>query len=143
MLADSGWVEEDGSQPDPNKDLSTKGEQALGRLIREEHHTDYYILGSVDFIPGLDAGFTDQGPFHADKMPTKERPFYTMPDEENPVCCHALGQGRVIDFFPGSLQFLRFLHPWRGGTLRWPAHSLPSTLRKAPGGTWYKPDEYD
>jgi len=44
-LTDSGWIEEDGSQPDPNKDLSTKGEQALGRLIREEYHTDYYILG--------------------------------------------------------------------------------------------------
>ena len=46
LLADSGWIEEDGSQPDPNKDLSTKGEQALGRVIREKYSTDYYILGS-------------------------------------------------------------------------------------------------
>jgi len=53
-LTDSGWIEEDGSQPDPNKDLSTKGEQALGRLIREKFHTDYYILGSFGTTTGLD-----------------------------------------------------------------------------------------
>jgi len=54
-LADSGWIEEDGSQPDPNKDLSTKGEQVLGRLIREEYHTDYYILGSFGPVSGFNA----------------------------------------------------------------------------------------
>lgn len=85
LLIDSGWIEEDGSQPDPNKDLSTKGEQALGRLIRETYNTDYYILGSSDTIPGLDASCTECRRFHIDKMPTTERPFYTMPDDENPV----------------------------------------------------------
>jgi hypothetical protein len=58
-LTDSGWIEEDGSQPNPDKDLSTKGEQALGRLIREEYHTDYYILGLFDSVSMLDAGCTD------------------------------------------------------------------------------------
>ena len=60
-MAESGWIEEDGSQPDPNKDLSTKGERALGRLIREKYHTDYYILGSFDSVPGLNARLTDDG----------------------------------------------------------------------------------
>lgn len=52
LLIDSGWVEEDGSQPSPEKDLSTKGEQALGRLIREMYNTDYYILGSFGIVSG-------------------------------------------------------------------------------------------
>jgi len=105
-LTDSGWVEEDGSQPDPNKDLSSKGEQALGRLIREKHRTDYYILGSFGTISGLKVWCTDYCCFHVDKMPTKERPFYTMPDEENPVRCHALARGESLTSLQGSLQFL-------------------------------------
>jgi len=63
-LTDSGWIEEDGSQPDPNKDLSTKGEQALGRLIREKYHTDYYILGPFGTISGLDHKLTDCAASH-------------------------------------------------------------------------------
>jgi len=86
LLTDSGWVEEDGSQPNPNKDLSSKGEQALGRLVREEYHTDYYILGSFDTTSVFTTRCTDRCCFHVDKMPTKERPFYTMPDEDNLVC---------------------------------------------------------
>ena len=61
LLTDSGWIEEDGSQPDPDKDLSTKGEQALGRLIREKYHTDYYILGSFDAAFWLNPRCTDCG----------------------------------------------------------------------------------
>ena len=85
LLIDSGWVEEDGSQPNPKKDLSTKGEQALGRLIREMYDTDYYILGSFGTVSGFNATHTECSLSHVDKMPTQERPFYTMPDEENPV----------------------------------------------------------
>jgi hypothetical protein len=84
-LIDSGWIEEDGFQPNPNKDLTTKGEQALGRLIREQYNTDYYILGSFDSVQGVNSRDTDCSRLHIDKMPTRERPFYTMPDEENPV----------------------------------------------------------
>lgn len=44
-------------------DLSTEDEKLLGRLVREEYDTDFYIL---------------------DKFPLAIRPFYTMPDPEDP-----------------------------------------------------------
>ncbi|KAJ3486884.1 hypothetical protein NLI96_g3934 [Meripilus lineatus] len=59
MLRESGWREEDGSEPSEWDDLSTRAEQRLGQLVREKYHTDYYIL---------------------DKFPLAVRPFYTMPD---------------------------------------------------------------
>ncbi|RQM08528.1 hypothetical protein DH86_00000243 [Scytalidium sp. 3C] len=59
MLVDSGWVEEDGSVPLETEDLSTRAEIRLGQLVKEQYHTDYYIL---------------------DKFPASVRPFYTMPD---------------------------------------------------------------
>lgn len=45
------------------EDLSTEDEKFLGKLVREKYHTDFYIL---------------------DKFPLEIRPFYTMPDAENP-----------------------------------------------------------
>jgi aspartyl/asparaginyl-tRNA synthetase len=45
LLRDSGWKEEDGSEPGDYDDLSTKGEQRLGQIIKEKYNTDYYILG--------------------------------------------------------------------------------------------------
>uniref|UniRef100_UPI00358E69FB aspartate--tRNA ligase, cytoplasmic isoform X1 n=2 Tax=Myxine glutinosa TaxID=7769 RepID=UPI00358E69FB len=44
-------------------DLSTPNEKLLGRLIKEKYDTDFYIL---------------------DKYPLAVRPFYTMPDPNNP-----------------------------------------------------------
>ncbi|AET41646.1 aspartate--tRNA ligase DPS1 Ecym_8376 [Eremothecium cymbalariae DBVPG len=44
-------------------DLSTENEKLLGKLVREKYDTDFYIL---------------------DKFPLEIRPFYTMPDPENP-----------------------------------------------------------
>ncbi|KAI9277241.1 hypothetical protein BDA99DRAFT_495229 [Phascolomyces articulosus] len=44
-------------------DLSTANEKLLGKLVKEKYHTDFYIL---------------------DKFPLAVRPFYTMPDPENP-----------------------------------------------------------
>ncbi|GMG51923.1 unnamed protein product [Ambrosiozyma monospora] len=44
-------------------DLSTENEKFLGKLVREKYDTDFYIL---------------------DKFPLAIRPFYTMPDAENP-----------------------------------------------------------
>ncbi|KAG2224062.1 hypothetical protein INT45_004943 [Circinella minor] len=44
-------------------DLSTTNEKLLGKLVKEKYHTDFYIL---------------------DKFPLAVRPFYTMPDPENP-----------------------------------------------------------
>jgi ergosteryl-3beta-O-L-aspartate synthase len=63
MLVESGWKNEDGSEPSPDEDLSTRAEIRLGELVKEKYHTDYYIL---------------------DKFPTDARPFYTMRDPENP-----------------------------------------------------------
>lgn len=45
------------------EDLSTENEKFLGKLVREKYDTDFYIL---------------------DKFPLAVRPFYTMPDPENP-----------------------------------------------------------
>ncbi|GMM58422.1 aspartate--tRNA ligase [Maudiozyma humilis] len=45
------------------EDLSTENEKLLGKLVRDKYDTDFYIL---------------------DKFPLEIRPFYTMPDPENP-----------------------------------------------------------
>lgn len=44
-------------------DLSTENEKLLGKLVKEKYNTDFYIL---------------------DKFPLAIRPFYTMPDPEDP-----------------------------------------------------------
>ncbi len=64
MLNESGWTEDDGSQLSEDEDLSTRAEQRLGQLVKEKYGADFYII---------------------DKFPTDVRPFYTMPDPENPV----------------------------------------------------------
>lgn len=46
------------------EDLSTPNEKLLGRLVKAKYDTDFYIL---------------------DKFPLAVRPFYTMPDPNNPV----------------------------------------------------------
>ncbi|KAJ2471291.1 aspartate--tRNA ligase dps1 [Coemansia sp. RSA 2320] len=45
-------------------DFNTATEKTLGRLVREEYGTDFYMI---------------------DKFPLCVRPFYTMPDPENPA----------------------------------------------------------
>lgn len=45
-------------------DFDTTTEKLLGRLVKEKYHTDFFIL---------------------DKFPLHIRPFYTMPDAEDPV----------------------------------------------------------
>ncbi|CED82283.1 Putative cytochrome c oxidase, subunit COX19 [Phaffia rhodozyma] len=59
LLMDSGWDED----PPDMDDLSTRAEVRLGALVKEKYNTDYYIL---------------------DKFPVAARPFYTMPDADNP-----------------------------------------------------------
>ncbi|KAI1007045.1 Aspartate--tRNA ligase, cytoplasmic [Podosphaera aphanis] len=51
-----------------DEDMSTAQEKALGALVRKKYHTDFYVL---------------------DKFPTSARPFYTMPDPENPNVTNA------------------------------------------------------
>ncbi|ELT90819.1 hypothetical protein CAPTEDRAFT_148058 [Capitella teleta] len=57
MLRDSGI------EIDEEEDLSTPNEKLLGRLVKAKYDTDFYIL---------------------DKFPLAVRPFYTMPDPNNP-----------------------------------------------------------
>lgn len=53
----------DGVTQDPYEDLSTENEKRLGKLVRAKYDTDYYRL---------------------DKFPESARPFYTMPDPDDP-----------------------------------------------------------
>ncbi|KAK4915805.1 aspartate--tRNA ligase dps1, partial [Elasticomyces elasticus] len=63
ILSESGWKNDDGEPQSALEDLSTRAERELGRLVKEKYKTDYYIL---------------------DKFPASARPFYTMPDANNP-----------------------------------------------------------
>ena len=81
MLIDSGYKEDDRSDPSPLRDLSTKAEQTLGRLVREKYHTDYYILGRWD---SLDYTTTYSEPISTDNFRANARPFYTMPIRRTP-----------------------------------------------------------
>lgn len=56
-------LREAGKDVDDFEDLSTENEKLLGKLVREKYDTDFYIL---------------------DKFPLAVRPFYTMPDAEDP-----------------------------------------------------------
>lgn len=46
--------------------ISTENEKRLGRIVKDKYDTDYFIV---------------------DKFPLSLRPFYTMPDPEDPVSC--------------------------------------------------------
>ncbi|KAF2768907.1 aspartyl-tRNA synthetase [Teratosphaeria nubilosa] len=63
MLNESGHRDEHGNPLPENEDLGTRDEIALGAVIREKLKTDYYVL---------------------DKFPASARPFYAMPDPNNP-----------------------------------------------------------
>lgn len=49
---------------DDEDDLTTANEKLLGKLVKDKYNTDFFIL---------------------DKFPMKVRPFYTMPDPNDPV----------------------------------------------------------
>ncbi|KAK4560812.1 aspartate--tRNA ligase dps1 [Recurvomyces mirabilis] len=68
MLNESGHLSEDGKQLPENEDLGTRDEIALGRVIKEKLGADYYVL---------------------DKFPASARPFYTMPDPNDPTVTNA------------------------------------------------------
>ncbi|KAF2460017.1 hypothetical protein BDY21DRAFT_281545 [Lineolata rhizophorae] len=63
MLNDSGWRDEDGKELPETEDLGTRDEIQFGKLMKEKYKTDFYII---------------------DKFPASARPFYTMPDPEDP-----------------------------------------------------------
>ncbi|BFZ64666.1 aspartate--tRNA ligase dps1 [Saitoella coloradoensis] len=56
-------LNDNGVDASPLEDLSTEHEKTLGALVREKYKTDFYIL---------------------DKFPLAVRPFYTMPDPNDP-----------------------------------------------------------
>lgn len=62
LINESGY-REDGETLSEYEDFSTPAEKHLGKLVKEKYHTDYYIV---------------------DKFPASVRPFYTMPDPNDP-----------------------------------------------------------
>ncbi|KAK4683929.1 aspartyl-tRNA synthetase, partial [Tremellales sp. Uapishka_1] len=72
MLQDAGATNSDGTPIGEMDDMSTENEKLLGRLVKEKYHTDYFIL---------------------DKFPLAIRPFYTMPDSQDPTLSNS------YDFF--------------------------------------------
>ena len=79
-----------------DEDMSTPQEKALGALIRSKYKTDFYVL---------------------DKFPTVARPFYAMPDPENPAVTNA------YDFFMRGQEILS------GGQRLHLPHELEATIR--------------
>jgi aspartyl-tRNA synthetase len=63
MLNETGWRDEHGKELPLDEDLGTRDEIQLGKVVKEKYKTDYYIL---------------------DKFPVSARPFYAMPDQNNP-----------------------------------------------------------
>ncbi|XP_018799401.1 PREDICTED: aspartate--tRNA ligase, cytoplasmic [Bactrocera latifrons] len=57
-------LREAGVETGDEEDLSTPNEKLLGRLVKAKYDTDFYVL---------------------DKFPLAIRPFYTMPDPNNPM----------------------------------------------------------
>ncbi|KAM5346848.1 hypothetical protein ACJ41O_009853 [Fusarium nematophilum] len=65
-----------------DEDMSTPQEKALGALVREKYHTDFYVL---------------------DKFPEGARPFYALEDPENPKVTRAYdGFMRGQEIFSGG-----------------------------------------
>lgn len=62
----------DGVELEADADINTENEKRLGRLVKAKYDTDYYIL---------------------DKFPIALRPFYTMPDPQDPTLSNS------YDFF--------------------------------------------
>lgn len=56
-------LREAGIEMGDEEDMSTPNEKLLGRLVKAKYDTDFYML---------------------DKFPLAIRPFYTMPDPNNP-----------------------------------------------------------
>jgi len=56
-------LRENGIEMGDEDDLTTANEKFLGKLVKAKYHTDFYML---------------------DKYPLSVRPFYTMPDPDNP-----------------------------------------------------------
>lgn len=71
-------LREAGKEVDEYEDLSTENERFLGGLVAKKYDTDFYVL---------------------DKFPLAVRPFYTMPDPENPLYSNSYGNSSQRFFF--------------------------------------------
>merc|ERR1712129_434643 len=56
-------LQQAGIDQDPHEDLSTENEKKLGDIVKDKYHTDFFFM---------------------DKYPLCVRPFYTMPDPNDP-----------------------------------------------------------
>lgn len=79
-----------------DEDMTTAQEKALGALIRKKYKSDFYVL---------------------DKFPVDARPFYAMPDPENPKVTNA------YDFMMRGQEILS------GGQRLHLPHELEATIR--------------
>lgn len=79
-----------------DEDMSTPQEKALGALVKMKYNTDFYVL---------------------DKFPISARPFYAMPDPENPEVTNA------YDFFMRGQEILS------GGQRVHLPHELEKTIK--------------
>ncbi|KIW07755.1 aspartate-tRNA(Asn) ligase [Verruconis gallopava] len=68
LLNSTGWRDENGNPLAEDEDMGTRDEIQLGKVIKEKYKTDYYVL---------------------DKFPVGARPFYAMPDPNNPKVTNA------------------------------------------------------
>ena len=74
-------LRENGVEMGDEEDLSTPNEKFLGRLVKAKYDTDFYIL---------------------DKFPLAVRPFYTMPDPNNPV------SGKTTVYYPPEVSSMKY-----------------------------------
>ncbi|KOB74314.1 Uncharacterized protein OBRU01_07415, partial [Operophtera brumata] len=65
-------------------DLSTPDEKLLGRLVKAKYDTDFYILDKYPLAVRPFYTMPDPNNPVRDKYPLAVRPFYTMPDPNNP-----------------------------------------------------------
>ena len=73
------FLREAGVQMGDYEDFNTEKEKVLGRIIKQKYHTDFFMV---------------------DQFPTAIRPFYTMPNKENPLYSNS------YDFFLRSEEIL-------------------------------------
>lgn len=74
-------LREDGDEIEDDDDLSRRAEVRLGELVKENYNTDYYILGNFCLIARRRVYLMQR---HTDKFPLNVRPFYSMPDPDDP-----------------------------------------------------------
>lgn len=91
--------------------FSTENEKRLGRIVRAKYETDYFII---------------------DKFPMELRPFYTMPDPEDPVSHPFRVSPYLYAHMPSSdaVELIRLLHARGGNPVRRSAYPRAPAARR-------------